>query len=40
VITTNLKAAIVRSQAGIDQPVKVAHGVAGVKSVKNDMRIK
>ena len=30
----------VRSQADIDQAVKVARGVAGVKSVKNDMRIK
>jgi osmotically-inducible protein OsmY len=30
----------VRSQADIDQAVKVARRVAGVKSVKNDMRIK
>ena len=30
----------VRSQADIDQAVRVARGVAGVKSVKNDMRIK
>jgi hypothetical protein len=30
----------VRSRADIDQAVKVARGVAGVKSVKNDMRIK
>ncbi len=30
----------VRSQADIDQAIKVARGVAGVKSVKNDMRIK
>jgi osmotically-inducible protein OsmY len=30
----------VRSQADINQAVKVARGVAGVKSVKNDMRIK
>jgi osmotically-inducible protein OsmY len=30
----------VRSQADIDQTVKVARGVAGVQSVKNDMRIK
>jgi osmotically-inducible protein OsmY len=30
----------VRSQADIDQAVQVARGVAGVKSVKNDMRIK
>ena len=30
----------VRSQADIDQAVKVARGVAGVKSVKNNMRIK
>jgi len=30
----------VRSQADIDEAVKVAQGVAGVKSVKNDMRIK
>ena len=30
----------VRSQADIDQAVKVARGVGGVKSVKNDMRIK
>ena len=30
----------VRSQADIDQAVKVARGVAGVKSVKNDTRIK
>jgi hyperosmotically inducible protein len=30
----------VRSQADIDQAVKVARGVAGVKSVKNDMRLK
>ena len=29
----------VRSQADIDQAVKVARGVAGVKSVKNDMRV-
>src|ERR1700719_2628167 len=30
----------VRSQADIDQAVRVARGVAGVKSVKNDMRMK
>jgi osmotically-inducible protein OsmY len=30
----------VRSQADINQAVKVARGVAGVKSVKSDMRIK
>jgi len=30
----------VRSQADIDQAVKVARGIAGVKSVKNDMRLK
>ena len=30
----------VRSQADIDQAIKVARGVAGVKSIKNDMRIK
>ena len=30
----------VRSQADIDQSVQVARGIAGVKSVKNDMRIK
>jgi hyperosmotically inducible protein len=30
----------VRSQADIDQAVKVAREVAGVKSVKNDMRLK
>jgi hypothetical protein len=30
----------VRPQADIDQAVKVARRVAGVKSVKNDMRIK
>jgi osmotically-inducible protein OsmY len=30
----------VRSQADIDKAVKVASGVAGVKSVKNDMRLK
>jgi len=30
----------VRSQADIDQAIKVARGVAGVKSVKNNMRIK
>jgi osmotically-inducible protein OsmY len=30
----------VRSQADIDQAVQVARGVPGVKSVKNDMRIK
>jgi osmotically-inducible protein OsmY len=30
----------VRSQADIDKAVQVAQGVAGVKSVKNDMRIK
>lgn len=30
----------VRSQADIDQAVQVARSVAGVKSVKNDMRIK
>jgi osmotically-inducible protein OsmY len=30
----------VRSQADIDKAVEVARGVAGVKSVKNDMRIK
>jgi hyperosmotically inducible protein len=30
----------VRSQADIDRAVQVTRGVAGVKSVKNDMRIK
>jgi len=30
----------VRSQADIDKAVQVARGVAGVKSVKNDMLIK
>ena len=30
----------VRSQADIDQAVRVARGVAGVKAVKNDMRLK
>ena len=30
----------VRSQADIDQAVQVARGIAGVKSVKNDMRVK
>jgi osmotically-inducible protein OsmY len=30
----------VRSQTDIDKAVQVAQGVAGVKSVKNDMRIK
>jgi hyperosmotically inducible protein len=30
----------VRSQQDIDKAVQVARGVAGVKSVKNDMRIK
>jgi osmotically-inducible protein OsmY len=30
----------VRSRADIDQAVKVARGIAGVKSVKNDMRLK
>jgi osmotically-inducible protein OsmY len=30
----------VRSQTDIDRAVKVASGVAGVKSVKNDMRLK
>jgi osmotically-inducible protein OsmY len=30
----------VRSQADIDQAMKLACGVAGVKSVKNDMRMK
>ena len=30
----------VRSQADIDRAVQIARGVAGVKSVKNDMRIK
>jgi len=30
----------VRSQADIDKAVEVARGVAGVKSVKNDMRVK
>jgi osmotically-inducible protein OsmY len=30
----------VRSQADIDKAVQVAGGVAGVKSVKNDMRLK
>jgi osmotically-inducible protein OsmY len=30
----------VRSQADIDKAVEVARGVAGVKSVKNDMRMK
>ncbi len=29
-----------RSQADIDKAVEVPRGVAGVKSVKNDMRIK
>jgi osmotically-inducible protein OsmY len=29
-----------QAQADIDQAVNVARGVAGVKSVKNDMRIK
>ena len=30
----------VRSQGDINQAVQVARGVAGVKSVKNDMRLK
>ena len=30
----------VRSQADIDKAVQVARGIAGVKSVKNDMRLK
>jgi osmotically-inducible protein OsmY len=30
----------VRSQADIDKAAQVARGVAGVKSVKNDMRVK
>jgi osmotically-inducible protein OsmY len=30
----------VRSQTDIDKAVQVASGVAGVKSVKNDMRVK
>jgi osmotically-inducible protein OsmY len=30
----------VRSQADIDKAVQVARGVTGVKSVKNDMRLK
>ena len=30
----------VRSQADIDKAVQVARGVAGVKSVKNDMRMR
>ena len=30
----------VRSQADINKAVQVARGVAGVKSVKNDMRVK
>ena len=30
----------VRSQVDIDKAVQVARGIAGVKSVKNDMRIK
>lgn len=30
----------VRSQADIDKAAQIARGVAGVKSVKNDMRIK
>jgi len=30
----------VRSQADIDKALQVARGVAGVKSVKDDMRIK
>ena len=30
----------VKSQADIDKAVQVARGVGGVKSVKNDMRIK
>jgi osmotically-inducible protein OsmY len=30
----------VRSQADIDKAVQVARGVPGVKSVKNDMRLK
>ena len=30
----------VRSQADIDKAVQVARGVAGVKSVKDDMRLK
>ena len=30
----------VRSQADIDKAIQVARGIAGVKSVKNDMRLK
>ena len=30
----------VNSQADIDKAVQIARGVAGVKSVKNDMRVK
>ncbi len=30
----------VRSQADIDKAVQVARGITGVKSVKNDMRVK
>ena len=30
----------VRSQADIDKAIQVARGVPGVKSVKNDMRLK
>ena len=30
----------VRSQTDIDKAVQVARGIAGVKSVKNDMRVK
>jgi osmotically-inducible protein OsmY len=30
----------VRSQTDTDKAVQVARGVAGVKSVKNDMRVK
>ena len=30
----------VRSQADIDKAVQVARGIAGVKSIKNDMRVK
>jgi hyperosmotically inducible protein len=30
----------VRSQADIDKAVEVARGITGVKSVKNDMRVK
>jgi len=30
----------VRSQANIDRAVEVARGIPGVKSVKNDMRVK